>query len=212
MFKTSKAKVVYLLWALLSGKLSFFISGVIACTILLHLNTYILETIISGGLAGLLLAVFLGMFKMIGKMTLAGLASVPVGFWSAFILAGGVDLLLSLIGVNTRNLNIYNIENIIGIIFMGIICGAIFGAIAYGRKSIWMFSAVCGMVSFLFGILVSFFNSGHPIKASFENLFAVLGPIDLNFLAIITSFGIGIGLSIGLFSMLKQKSTRKGSV
>jgi hypothetical protein len=103
-------------------------------------------------------------------------------------------------------------ENIIGIIFMGIICGAIFGATIYGRKSILTFSAVCGLVSFSFGILVGFFNSGHPIKATFENLFAVFGPIDLNFLAIITSFGVGIGLSIGLFSMLKQKSTEKGTM
>lgn len=55
------------------------------------------------------------------------------------------------------------------------------------------------------------FNSEDPVKATFENLFAVFGPIDLNFLAIITSFGMGIGLSISLFSMLKQKSTKKGT-
>ena len=63
------------------------------------------------------------------------------------------------------------------------------------------------MTSFPFGILVSLFNSGHPLKVAFENLLAVFGPIDLNFLAIIMSFGIGIGLSIGLFNMLQQKKS-----
>lgn len=198
---------VFLLWSTLAGTISFFIAGVIGCIILLCLDNSILETIIAGGLGGLLLGISLGKPKMIGKMALAGLVAIPVGFWSAFILAGGVDLLLSLIGVNTESPSIYNIGNIIGIIVMGIICGAIFGAILNGRKAIWIFSAVGGIVSFPFGILVGLFNAGQPIKATFENLLAVFGSIDLNLLVIITSFGVGIGLSIGLFSMLKQRST-----
>lgn len=198
---------VFLLWSTLAGTISFFIAGVIGCIILLCLDNSILETIIAGGLGGLLLGISLGKPKMIGKMALAGLVAIPVGFWSAFILAGGVDLLLSLIGVNTESPSIYNIGNIIGIIVMGIICGAIFGAILNGRKAIWIFSAVGGIVSFPFGILVGLFNAGQPIKATFENLLAVFGSIDLNLLAIITSFGVGIGLSIGLFSTLKQRST-----
>ncbi len=36
--------------------------------------------------------------------------------------------------------------------------------------------------------------------------------IDLNFLAIITSFGIGTGLSIGLYEKLKQSDILKRSV
>lgn len=202
-----KSRPVYLLRAVTSGTVSFFIAGVIGCIILLRLDNSILETIIAGALGGFLLGISLGKPKMIGKMALAGLVAIPVGFWSAFILAGGVDLLLSLIGVNTESPSIYNIGNIIGIIVMGIICGAIFGAIIYGRKAIWIFSAVGGIVSFPFGILVGLFNARQPIKETFENLLSVFGPIDLNFLAIITSFGVGIGLSIGLFNMLKQNST-----
>ncbi|HPL53503.1 MAG TPA: hypothetical protein PLW11_05095 [Bacillota bacterium] len=198
---------VFLLWSTLAGTISFFVSAVITSMVLSPLDFAIIDTILAGGIGGLFLGIFLIKRHKIQIMALSGLAAIPVGFWGAFILAGGVDLLFSLIGVNTVNPNIYNIENIIGIIFMGIICGAIFGAIIYGRKSIWVFSAVCGMVSFPFGILVGFLNSEHPIKATFENLLAFFGSIDLNFLAIITSFGIGTGLSIGLFSMLKQKST-----
>lgn len=212
MSENRKNDWVFLLWSTLAGTISFFISASIIAMLLSPVDFAIIDTILAGGIGGLFLGIFLIKQHKIRKIMLAGFIAVPVGFWGAFILAGGADLLFSLIGVNTENPNIYNIENIIGIIFMGIICGAISGTIIYGRKAIGLFSAVCGVVSFPFGILVGFFNSEHLIKATFENLFAVLGPIDLNFLAIITSFGIGIGLSIGLFSMLNKKNTENGTV
>lgn len=195
---------VFLLWSTLAGTISFFVSAIIMSIVLSPLDFAIIDTILAGVIGGLFLGIFLRKRHEIRKMALAGLVAVPIGFWGAFILARGVDLLFSLIGINTENPNIYNIENIIGIIFMGIICGAIFGVFIYGRKSIWVFSVVCGVISFPFGILIGLFNSGHPLKSTFENLLAVFGPTDLNFLAIITSFGIGIGLSIGLYEKVKQ--------
>lgn len=207
MNEMKKSKSVYLLWAGASGTVSFFIAGITGCIILLRLDNSIFESIIAGALGGLLLGFFLGKLKMIGKMALAGLIAVPVGFWSAFILA---EALFSIPFINAFSKN-PQVANIIAITFMGIIYGGIFGAIIYGRKAVWIFSAVCGMVSCPFGILVGFFNSGHPIKVTFENLLAVFGPIDLNFLAIITSFGVGIGLSNGLFCMLKQTVLKKES-
>jgi hypothetical protein len=51
-------------------------------------------------------------------------------------------------------------------------------------------------------------NSGHRIKAVLENQLAVLGNIDLNFLAIITSFGTGIGMSISLYDLRMHQRTR----
>lgn len=205
MSEIGKNAWLFLLWSTLTGTISFFISAIMISMVLSHFDLAVINTILAGGIGGLFLGIFLmNHFKTL-KMTLAGLVAVPVGFWGAFILAGGTDLFFSLMSVNAKNPDIYNIENIIGIIFMGIICGAIYGGIIYGRKSILVFSAVCGVVSFPFGILVGFFNSEHPIKATFESLLAVFGPIDLNFLAIITSFGIGIGLSIGLFRMINQR-------
>ena len=38
-----------------------------------------------------------------------------------------------------------------------------------------------------------------------ENLFHIFGKIDLNFLMIITGFGIGLGLSMGLYSMKNKE-------
>jgi len=199
-----KNPAVFLVWSTLAGTISFLVSAGITSMLLSPLDFAIIDTFLAGGIGGLLLALLLLNRPKIPIMGLAGLLAVPFGFWGAFILAGGVDLLFSLIGIATQNPYIYNIENIIGIIFMGIICGAIFGAITYGRTSIGVFSAVGGVVSFPFGILVGLFNSGDPIKATFENLLTVWGPMDLNFLAIITSFGMGIGLSIGLFRMLDK--------
>jgi len=203
--ETRKNAWVFLLYSTLAGTISFVVSAVMTSMLMQTLDFAILDTILAGGIGGLFLGIFLLKHHMVAKLALAGLIAVPIGFWGAFILAGAVDLLFSLAGVNTENPQIYNIENIIGIIFMGIICGAFFGGVIYGLKSIGVFSAVCGMVSFPFGILVGFFNSGDPIKAKFENLLDVFGTLDLNFLAIVTSFGVGIGLSIGLYSLLKRK-------
>ena len=50
-----------------------------------------------------------------------------------------------------------------------------------------------------------FYYLQHWIKVWLENLFHIFGKIDLNFLMIITGFGIGVGLSIGLYSMTKQR-------
>jgi len=205
MHEIKKSKAAFLLWSLISGAISFFVSGVIACIILLRLDTYILETIIAGGLAGLLLGIFLGRFKMIGKMTFAGLVAIPVGFWASFILAEAIFSIPFIHGFFANP----NTPDIIGITFMGILCGAIFGAIAYGRKSIPLFSVVCGTASIPFGLLVGALNSGHWIKAWLENLFQIFGRIDLNFLAIVMGFGIGIGFSIGLYNMVKERRESK---
>jgi hypothetical protein len=213
MSKFKKNALSFLLWSTFAGTISFFISSVLIAVVMLHIDFVIFDTIIAGGIGGLILGIFLFKQLRLREMVVAGFFAVPIGFWSAFILAGGVDLLFSLIGVNSENPIIYGIGNIIGITLEGLICGAIFGAIIYGRKAIWLFSVICGIVSFPFGVLVGLFNREHHIKATFENLLTVFGPIDLNFLAIITSFGVGIGLSIGLFNMLKQSDIiKKGAL
>ena len=105
----SETKTTYLLWSMLTGTISFFASAVITSMVLLPLDFAIIDTIHAGGIGGL----FLGLFHMnhhkIQKMGLAGLVAVPIGFWGAFILAGGADLIFSAINVNTENPNIYNI-------------------------------------------------------------------------------------------------------
>ncbi|MGI6434869.1 MAG: hypothetical protein ACOX0F_05865 [Syntrophomonadaceae bacterium] len=207
MSKIINSKIVYVLWLMIQGAASFLISGLIACIAILHLDNYILGTIIAGGIGGLLLGLFHWKHKMIGRMTIAGLIAVPIGLLGSFILVeglvGGFGLLFPSVAAYFEN---SNIPDIIAIILMGSVFGAVFGAIVYSRKSIGLFSIVCGAVSIPFGLLVGAMNSGHWIKVWLENLFKVFGNIDLNFLAIITEFGMGIGLCIGLYIMLKQKS------
>ena len=100
-----------------------------------------------------------------------------------------------------------NISDIIAIILMGVVFGAIFGAIVYGRISIRLFSLVCGLASIPFGFLVGAMNSGHWMKIWLQNVFKIFGEIDINFLVIMIEFGIGAGLSIGLFNMLTRRDT-----
>lgn len=203
MSKINTSKITYILWSMLLGMASFLISGVIACIVILLLDNYVLATIIAGGSGGLLLGLFLRMRQKIGRMAIAGIFGMPIGLMISFLLIEGIGSLFPSIGAFFENSTIPDIS---AIILMAIIFGAVFGAMVYGRKSIWLFSVVCGTVSLPFGLLVGAMNSGHWIKVWLENLLEVFDKIDLNLLAIIISFGIGTGLSIGLFKMFKQRS------
>lgn len=90
MSKIDNSKIFYVIWSLILGKVSFLISGVIACIIILRLDNYILGTIIAGGVGGLILGLFLWKHKMIGRMAIAGLIAVPIGFLGSFILVEGL--------------------------------------------------------------------------------------------------------------------------
>lgn len=195
--KINSSKITHILLSMQLGLVSFLMSGVLACMAILHLDNYILAAIMAGGVGGLLLGIFLPVRQKISRMAIAGIVAVPIGIFLSFILAEGFSSLFTSMGNS-------NIPDIIAIIFMGIIFGAVFGAIIYGRKSLWLFSMVCGTVSIPFGLLVGAMNSGHYVKVWLENLFKVFGKIDLNFLVIIIAFGIGIGLSIGLYNILKE--------
>lgn len=203
MSKINTSKTTYILWSMLVGMASFLISGVIACIVILSLDNYILATIIAGGIGGLLLGLFLQMGQKIIRLVIAGIIAMPIGLVISFFIVEGFGLLFPSIGAYFEN---SSIPDIIAVILMGITFGAVFGVMIYGRKSIWLFSVVCGIVSIPFGILVSAMNSGWRVKFSLENLIGIFGKIDLNFLAIIISLGIGIGLSIGLYNILKQIS------
>lgn len=206
MSKICNSKIACVIWSLILEKISFLISGVMACIVILRLNNYILGAIIAGGVGGLLFGLLHWKHKMIGRMTITGLIAVPIGLLGSFALVeglvGGFGLLFPSVAAYFEN---SSIADIIAIILMGIIFGVIFGATAYGRKSIRLFSAACGAVSIPIGFLVGSMNSGYWVKVWLENLFHIFGKIDLNFLMIITGFGIGLGLSMGLYSMAKQR-------
>ncbi|MPN08333.1 hypothetical protein SDC9_155615 [bioreactor metagenome] len=188
---------------MLLGTASFIVSGVMACIVISLFDNYILATIIAGGIGELLLGLFLRMRQKISRMAIAGIVGMPVGLIISFLLAGGFGSLFSLMDMRFENSAIPDIS---AIILMGIIFGAVVGSIIYGRKSIWLFSVVCGAAAIPSGLLVAVMNSGGYLKIWLDNLLDAFGKIDLNFLAITISLGIGMGLSIGLYNILKQKS------
>ncbi|MFB0918251.1 MAG: hypothetical protein QMB63_04175, partial [Clostridiaceae bacterium] len=127
--------------------------------------------------------------------------SLPIGFLSAFILAEGFSVLLGGLVSGGSGSAFSGIMNTIAIILMGVLCGAIFGWVYYGRKSIYMFAMASGIVSIPFGLLIEAFNNDQPIRGMIANALTFIGAPDLNMLAIVTSVGMGIGLSIGLYRL-----------
>lgn len=191
MSKISVSKITTILWPMLSGTISFFISGVIIDIILLHMEIYILGSIIAGGIGSLLLGLLLRKQQNIGRMTIAGVVAIPVGFWVSFALGEAISEIPFIANAH--------IPDIWAFILMGAMVCALFGAIIYGRKSIWLFAVVGGVLSIALGFFVDALNWGR-----FDNLLNILGMPRPNLLPFIVSFGIGIGLSIGLYEMLKQ--------
>ncbi len=202
--KTGNYEIINVIWSLILGKVSFLISGVIACIIILKFDNYILGTVIAGGIGGLILGLFCWKHKMIGRMSIAGLIAVPIGLLGGFIivegLGGGLGFLFPSVADFFKNTGI---ADIVAVILTGIFFGVVFGAIVYGRRYIWLFSVVCGAVSVISGSLVEAMNAGYYVKVLLGNMFQIFGRIDLNFLVIITGFGAGVGLSIGLLGCKK---------
>lgn len=206
MSKIKNSVVLSVIWSLILGNVSFLISGVIACIIILKTDNYILGNVGAGGIGGLILGLFHWKYKMVGKMTIASIIAVPVGLLGSFMVAegivGGLEFLFPSF---YEYFGKTGIADVIAIIFMGVFFGLIFGAIVYGRKSIVLFPIICGAVSIPCALLVRAMNLGNPVKALLGNLFQIFGKIDFNLLVIIAGFGAGIGLSIGLLNVLEQK-------
>ncbi len=206
MSKIKNSVIISVIWSLILGKVSFLISGVIACIIILKVDNYILGNVAAGGIGGLILGLFHWKCKMVGKMTIAGIIAVSVGLLGSFMIAEGIVSGLAFIFPSfSEYFGRTGIADVIAIIFMGIFFGIIFGAIVYGPKSIVLFPVVCGVVSIPSGLLVRAMNLGNPIKELLVNLFQIFGKIDINLLVIIAGFGAGIGISIGLLNVFEQK-------
>lgn len=196
-----KSGLLIFLRPLASGILSFFIGGILAAMLVLWLDTFLLETILAGVVGGFLLGLLSGNVRDVLKFTLAGLVALPTGFWGGFGLAAGVFSVPVIHGLFGNP----HIPDIIGIILMGILTGALFAAALYGRRAIPYFSLAGGLGSLPFGILVAAMNSDSRIRTSLEVYFRIFGSIDLNLLAIITGLGCGLGLGLGLYQMFREE-------
>lgn len=188
-------KMICLFRAMIMGMIAFLISGLVTCIIIAHFNYFIFATIIAGGLGGGVLSFLLRMRQKLLKMIMAGSIAGPVSMFLGFVLVEGF---FSLVPSVSSKVSICSIPDTIAIILMAITFGAVYGGMVYNRKYSVLFAGVCGLVSVPFGILIGVMNAGFGLKAWLEKNIIVFGEIDFNLLVIIVSFGVGIGLSIGL--------------
>ncbi len=195
MSNNSLSNITTILWPMLAGIIAFLISGILSDLWIMLLNDYIFGSLIAGAIGGFLLGVLLRKRYKIGKMTIAGVVAVPVGFWTSFALGYVISEIPVIANSNVP-------ADFWAVILMGAMVGSLFGAIIYGRKSIWIFAAVGSVLCIGLGSFVVARNQGR-----FDNLFSSLGIPCPDMLPFILAFGIGIGLSIGLYEMLKQRRT-----
>lgn len=196
MKRANTLTLMELLGLMCSGMVAFFIGALTADILIVHLDNYILGLILAGAIAGSLLSLFLRMPKKMARMVIACVIGLPLGLLLSFMLVEGIGSLLS-VGVSA--MGNASMGDVTAIVVMGIIFGAVFGAIVFDVKAIWQFSVVCGVMAIPFGLLVTAMNSGFWMKDWLGNLFGFWGNIDVNLLVILVSLGIGTGLSIGLF-------------
>jgi len=193
MSMNKKLQFLTVLYSGISGAISFFISGLLATILIIITDQYLLAIPLSGLLGGLLLAIFNRNWKSIGRFTLAGVIAVSVGFLGTFIICEGI---FSLIGMLTDVFS-GRLENIISIGLMGVVFGIIFSLIVYGKKALVLFAVVCGIIELPCIYLVETIYLIKPL----ENLISKYGLVDINLLFIVLGFGIGAGVSIGLFKI-----------
>lgn len=171
---------------MLIGLIAFLVSGIIV-GLLLSKSNPMFGMLLVGAIGGLLMGLMLRMFNKLYKIVILSTVGTFIGIIIGFALG---EVIASL----SPFLEESEIPNIILFIIMNAIYGAILAPLFHGRKSIWFFALVCGIVSIPIGLLLIITNG------------IVWGGLDLNFLVIVTSLGTTSGLSIGLYSLLKLKS------
>ena len=184
------------LWAFLSGLISFTIGALIA-GYLTALTDNFLTVAVGSGLGGLLLGLMLNMRKKLPIFVLICVLAFPLGILSSFLLAGSAELLFPDAQPNI-------LIDILSITFMGVILGLVTGISLYGTRAAGLFAVVTGLVATPFGYLITLFHSGAPVTRQVQNLVNPLGITDLNLLAILIGLGCGLGLSIGLYRLNKS--------
>lgn len=210
MSKIYLKEIVHLLLSLLFGIVAFLISGILASIVTsgLDIPFSYLFVIIFGGLGGLLLALFLRMRQKVGRMALAGVAAWPAGF------LGGIALVDFVLGLLTSFYDFYpgpGYGDGFCDILAGFIFGAVFGAIVFGRKSILLFSVVCGVVSITLGLLNEALQPWGWYRMLAGTFLEHIG-INMYTLMVSLSCGIGAGLSIGLYKMLTKRNDEEQQI
>ena len=187
------------------GFVAYFISGILAYIVQGNRNIVLvfLCFLIISGLGALLLALFLRLRPKIVRIVIAGVVAWLVGV----IL--GIELGTFFIRLPIAFIEYYPAPGFgdgYCVIMMGIIFGIVFGAIVFGRKSILLFALVCGIVAIPSALINETMMPGtiSPFEAWLKHTLSIFGDVDIYFLMINLAFGIGAGLSIGIWKMLKK--------
>lgn len=190
---------LYPVLTMLTGFISFLISGIFIGLISMRINEGLM--LILGVPIGSVLMLFL-LHKLNKDKTLVviiwselgGFAGFITGFTAGTVAGGIIGLIFpSLSDMSKTQSQI--IPNIFALASADAIFGAFITRLIYGRKSISFFALVCGIASIPFGLLLSM-----PVKIT-------LISFDQNLLFSLISFGTTTGLSIGLYSLLIEKSS-----
>ena len=161
---------------------------------ILFWDNYIVAALIGGSLGCLLLGLFLRLKGKIVQVAIAGALGLPLGIAASFGIVEGVGALLPF----PASLEQAGVPDVIAIVLMGVVFGAVLGGIGFGKNAILLFSILCGLLSIPFGFLVVALNKGFLSDSMPIRAFEPFGRLDLNLLAIFLGLGLGAGMSIGL--------------
>lgn len=154
-----------------------------------------------------MLVLFLGVRPKIVRMVIAGVVAWIAGVFLGFVVG---DFLISIPIAFTDFYPGVGFGDGYCVIMMGIIYGGVFGAITFGRKSILLFAFVCGIVAIPAALFLEamYPGMGSSTEAYLKHLFSIFGDLDIYFLMVNLAFGVGAGLSIGLYRLLiSRKNT-----
>lgn len=187
--------------AMLWGFLAFLLSGLLASVIIWRFDNYVLGTIITGAMGGLLLGLFTRQRGSLSKFAMGGGFGMPIALFLTFALLEGLG---SLILRGDASVSISTVSDILAIILFGAFFGLIFGIVVYGKKAAGTFLLTGGLLAIPFGIFVGLMNANEGIQKSIEEVISLGGIIDLNFFAMALAIGLGAGLGVGLYSRGKK--------
>jgi len=206
MSKNNNSKDKGMLIPLITGLLSFFVSGVIACVVIGLTDNYIFAAGITGGLGSLLLALLIRSIRTrLIRTTIAGALTMPLSLAVGFFLVEGVGALMPQVGYKIESIGL---ADVIAVILIAAIFGTIMGIIIYGIYSVRIFLPVCAVAGIPAGVLVNALNGPWRGTAAYTAIMDTFRQMDLNFLSMAVFMGIGMGASVGIYNRIKQKNIR----
>lgn len=187
MLKLESNKKYYPLITGIIGLLSYFIVafGIALVTKALKIDQFFLSMTVVGLIGPIIMLTLLRINEKLALRILGSAFGIFLGFMVGFTL-GYVVAAIAPGGENSP------IVNVVALIVMNIIYTVIMGVLLYGKGSPIFFLISSAIIGLILGIIMVFIGA-----------FKVAG-VDISYLYILTSFGINLGLSLGLYRYMKK--------